>query len=49
MPKQPADAEPVSVGQVIETLTWDRQRTTEELLSFISGRHSRLEDVELGI
>lgn len=49
MQSQAPDAETVSVGEVMETLTWDRQRTTEELLSFISGRHSRLEDVELGI
>lgn len=44
-----ADTEPVSVGEVLETLTWNRQRTTEELMSFISGRHALLEDVELGI
>ena len=44
-----SDSEPVSVGEVMETLTWNRQRTTEELLSFISGRHAQLEDVELGI
>ena len=49
MPTHPADAEPISVGEIIETLTWDRERTTEELLSFISGRHARLEDIELGI
>jgi len=49
MPPQASEAEPVSVGEVIETLTWNRQRTTEELLSFISGRHAQLEDVELGI
>lgn len=43
------DAELVSAGEVMEALTWDRQRSTEELLSFISGRHAQLEDVELGI
>lgn len=44
-----SDAELVSVGEVMETLTWNRQRSTEELLSFISGRHALLEDVDLGI
>ena len=43
------DTEIVSVGEVMQTLTWNRQRTTEELLSFISGRHAQLEDVELGV
>jgi hypothetical protein len=50
MPPQASDAELVSASEVMETLTtWNRQRTTEELLSFISGRHAQLEDVELGI
>lgn len=49
MPTHHADAEIISVGEIIETLTWERPRTTEELLSFISGHHARLEDVELGI
>jgi hypothetical protein len=49
MQTQAPSIERVSVGEVMETLTWDRQRTTEELLSFISGRHAQLEDVELGI
>lgn len=44
-----SDAEFVSAGDVMEALTWDRQRTTEELMSFIGGRHALLEDVELGI
>ena len=49
MTLQASDAEQVSVSEVMETLTWERQRTTEELLSFIGGRHAQLEDVELGI
>lgn len=44
-----SDNEPVSVGEIIETITWNRQRTTEELMSFISGHHARLDDVDLGI
>ena len=49
MQPRTSDTELVSVGDVMETLTWERPRTTEELLSFISGRHAQLEDVELGI
>lgn len=49
MNTQTSDIETVSVGDVMETMTWERQRTTEELLSFISGRHAQLEDIELGI
>lgn len=49
MQSQTSDSELVSVGEVMETLTWNRQRTTEELLSFISGHHALLEDVDLGI
>lgn len=49
MQTQASDVEVTSIGEVMETLTWNRQRTTEELLSFISGRHAQLEDVELGI
>jgi len=43
------DTESDSGSEVTETLTWNRERTTEELLLFISGRHAKLEDVELGI
>lgn len=39
----------VPVIEVVESMTWNRERTTEELMSFISGRHAKLEDVELGI
>lgn len=50
MQSHTSDSEQVSVGEVMETLTtWNRQRSTEELLSFISGRHAQLDDVELGI
>lgn len=49
MQTQISDSESTSVGEIIEAITWNRQRTTEELLSFISGHHARLEDVDLGI
>lgn len=41
------DTESVSASDVL--MTWNRQRSTEELTSFISGRHAQLEDIELGI
>lgn len=44
-----SDNETVSVSEVIDMVTWNRQRTTEELLSFISGHHAKLDDVELGL
>lgn len=44
-----SDIEAVPVSEIIETMTWNRKRSTEELLSFINGHHARLEDVELGI
>jgi hypothetical protein len=43
------DSEVVSAKEVIDMVTWNRPRTTEELLSFISGHHAKLDDVELGI
>ncbi len=43
------DEQSAPVGEILETMTWNRKRTTEELLSFISGHHARLEDVDLGI
>ena len=43
------DTEVVPVSELVDMMTWNRQRTTEELLSFISGHHSRLDDVDLGI
>ena len=49
MQSHASESELISVGEVMETLTWNRQRTTEELTSFILGRHDLLEDVDLGI
>lgn len=44
-----SDNDMVSAKEIIDMVTWNRQRTTEELLSFISGHHAKLDDVELGI
>lgn len=49
MQPQASDSEHVSVGDVMETLTWNRQRSAEELTSFVLNRHALLEDVDLGI
>lgn len=44
-----SESELSSVGEVMETLTWNRQRTAEELESFILGHHAALDHVDLGI
>jgi hypothetical protein len=43
------ETEQVSPSDVLEMATWNRQRSTDELLSFISSRHASLGDVELGL
>lgn len=42
--QNPASAE---VLPTLELATWDRKRTTEELLSFIAVREARLTGVDL--
>lgn len=32
--------EPVTMSEVLELATWDRQRSTDELLSFIERREA---------
>lgn len=34
--------EPVTLSEVLELATWDRPRTDDELLNFISSRESLL-------
>ena len=43
------DTEALSPSDMLEMATWNRQRTSDELLSFISQRHANLVDVELGL
>jgi hypothetical protein len=43
------DIEPVTPSEILDLATWNRQRSTDELLSFISSRHANLDDVELGL
>lgn len=40
-------SESFSVGEVMET--WNRQRSQDELASFVLGRLSSMDDIELGI
>lgn len=41
---QSADVESVTVSDILSLATWNRQRSTEELQSFISSRHAALPD-----
>ena len=41
--------ESVPVSEILETETWNRQRSTEELTNFVLNRHDLLADVDLGI
>ena len=34
--------EPVTVSEVLELATWERERSSEELLSFISRREAAI-------
>lgn len=43
------DIEPVTTSDILDMATWNRQRTTEELLSFIGMKHANLSDVDLGL
>lgn len=43
-----ADTEPVTVSDSFGLDTWNRERTSEELRSFVANRHNSLpDDVEL--
>jgi len=44
MDMQAADIEPVTVSDILDLATWNRQRTSEELRSFINSHHDRLPD-----
>ena len=36
------NVEPVTMSEVLELATWDRPRTSEELLNFISTREAAI-------
>lgn len=43
-----AAIEPVTMSEVLELATWNRQRTSDELREFINTHHdSRLDDISL--
>lgn len=39
-----ADVEPVTVSDILNLATWNRERTIEELQSFIEAHHAQLPD-----
>lgn len=39
-----ADIEAVTVSDILNLATWNRQRSTEELQAFVSTRHAALPD-----
>lgn len=41
--------EPVTLSDVLRLATWSRERSTEELQSFINKRHDALGNVDLAI
>jgi len=42
METQTSQVEPVTMSEVLELASWDRQRSNEELLSFISQREAAI-------
>lgn len=42
MESTPSQVEPVTMSEVLELATWERPRTSEELLSFIALRESAI-------
>ncbi len=41
----PQGAEPVTVSEILDLATWQRERSSEELQSFISRRHEALSKI----
>ena len=44
MDMQFADVEPVTISDILNLATWNRERSTEELQSFIESHRARLAD-----
>ena len=42
MESTPSQVEPVTMSEVLELATWERERSSEELLSFIALRESAI-------
>ena len=45
MDMQNAGVEPVSLSDILSLATWERERTSEELQSFINTRHAALDSL----
>ncbi len=43
------EIDPVTPSDILELATWNRQRSTNELMSFIGKHHDSVNDVELGL
>ena len=46
---QNAGVEPVNLSDILSLATWERERSSEELQSFVSTRHANLAHIDLGI
>ena len=46
---QAAGIEQVNLSDILSLATWDRERSSEELQSFVNNRHATLSHVDLGI
>jgi len=44
MDKHSADIEPVTVSEILELGSWNRERSSEELQRFITSHHELLPD-----
>jgi hypothetical protein len=44
MEKHSADIESVTLSEILDLATWNRQRTSDELQSFIISHHDKLPD-----
>lgn len=42
MESTPSQVEPVTMSEVLELASWERERSSEELLSFIALRESAI-------
>ena len=45
MDMQTSGVEPVNLSDILSLATWERERTSEELQSFINTRHAALDSV----
>jgi hypothetical protein len=46
METQTGGVEPVTISDILELATWNRERSDDELRSFINSRHAAIADIE---